>query len=216
MATDEGQTISPAEAAQLLHLNPRTLAQWRWEGGLPGNHHRIPFFRIGRRICYYLKDVLTFKAMGYQCPPSADSAPPRRPITCPVCDEPVASWFRATRGTALTCRVGHEWGVESDPDLDPALEARREIPSASPTPPRGQLILMKPDAVAEGAEPEVIKICEDLLARARRGELVSVAVAGVAPDGGAVTAYATGAREVTLLAAVALLQHRYAQVVWDR
>lgn len=60
---------------------------------------------------------------------------------------------------------------------------------------------------------DVVGLLESWLERARGGELVSVAVAGVDREGASMHAYTTGWK-VSLIGALTLLQHRV--VTWAR
>jgi len=48
------QLLTPEQVAVRLHLNPKTLARWRWAGCGPR------FFKIGGRVRYAESDVEAF------------------------------------------------------------------------------------------------------------------------------------------------------------
>ena len=62
-----------------------------------------------------------------------------------------------------------------------------------------------------GSPPQdVIELCEDLLSRARRGEIKGFAFAGIDSGGSVIWKWAGGVASVSeLLAAIARLQHKY-------
>jgi hypothetical protein len=65
--------------------------------------------------------------------------------------------------------------------------------------------VLAPRPPAEG----VVPILEDMLERARRGEIASVAVVFVEPDGSTGNAFEGGPRPLTMLGAIARMTHRY-------
>jgi hypothetical protein len=63
MAARVVQSISPddratnAEAAQILGVNPETLAQWRY---LQRFYDQLPYFKVGRKVFYSRSDLYKF------------------------------------------------------------------------------------------------------------------------------------------------------------
>lgn len=54
MATE---LLTEAEAAERLGVRPKTLARWRWKGGIGPDHRKI-----GRKVRYALSDVEEYLA----------------------------------------------------------------------------------------------------------------------------------------------------------
>jgi len=63
--------LTPEQAAVLLHLNPKTLAWWRWAGYGPR------FFKIGGRVRYAESDLQAFIDAGVRTSTS-DPGPERQ------------------------------------------------------------------------------------------------------------------------------------------
>lgn len=66
-----------------------------------------------------------------------------------------------------------------------------------------------PSVLAPEPDKDVVELLERWLDRARRGEIVAVAVAGVAPNRDITTEWHGGAGANSMLAAMAYLQFRY-------
>lgn len=70
---------------------------------------------------------------------------------------------------------------------------------------------------AHSFEPEpvddVVRVCQELLERAERGEVIAVAVAAVLPDGGTSSAYSLGRGTLaSLIGSLMQLAHRLASL----
>jgi predicted site-specific integrase-resolvase len=50
----KGSYVTPKEAAEMLHISPRTLANWRWA------KKNLPYRVVARRVLYRKEDVERF------------------------------------------------------------------------------------------------------------------------------------------------------------
>jgi hypothetical protein len=72
------------------------------------------------------------------------------------------------------------------------------------------------EARAEAGDARIIAMLEDVLRRARAGEISAAAVAYVENDGSTYELWSAPWRQSQLLSAIALMQHRYTEVELER
>lgn len=69
-------------------------------------------------------------------------------------------------------------------------------------------LITKPESWAKEAQPTVIKMLEDLLERARAGEVVAVAFAGECSDGFVLTGFTVPRHYGLMIGGLAQMQYR--------
>lgn len=53
--TDRGRRLTPEEAANIIGVEPGTLANWR-----SNKRHELPYYKPGKRVFYWERDVNNF------------------------------------------------------------------------------------------------------------------------------------------------------------